>query len=226
MATSKPTSTISYNSKEFLLEKLNEWYDAHIIQAYQLIKHKGEDGDKDHFHVRIEPNKRIDTMVLQAELREYVPDNDKPLGCRPFRPSKEEDWFLYALHDPEYLKIHNSDSKDGKIRYKPEDIIVSEYYDKDVAILRARQSLENSSASIIKQIKEGRVAQELIEEGKDVFKTKAILQLLHATDYETIVQQYHDLEHEYDMMKQAIFDYGLELVPDPVDENKCFLRPI
>ena len=104
MATQKPISTISYNTEPFLKEKLDTWYQAHIIQAYQYICHKGEDGDKDHIHVRIEPNKKLDPMDLIEQLREYQIGKDKPLGCRPFRPSKEEDWILYAVHDEEYLK--------------------------------------------------------------------------------------------------------------------------
>lgn len=226
MATSKPISTISYNSEEFLKNKLDEWFDCHLIQAYQYIKHKGEGGDKDHIHLRIEPNKRIDPMDLQKELREYVENNNKPLGCRPFRPSKEEDWFLYAIHDPDYLKLKYSDSKDGKIPYKADDIVVSEFYDKDVAILRARQSLENTTASIIKQIKEGRRAQDLIEEGKDVFKTQAVLRILHTTDYETLCKEYEELAQQYEMMKRAIIDAGFELVPDPVDDGRCYLRQL
>ena len=87
MATQKPISTISYNSELFLKEKLDNWIKAHIIQTYMYICHKGEDGDKDHIHVRIEPNKKLDPMDLQAQLLEYKIGNDKPLGCRPFRPS-------------------------------------------------------------------------------------------------------------------------------------------
>ena len=105
MATQKPISTISYNSEAFLKEKLNEWYKDHIIQAYQYICHKGEDGDKDHIHLRIEPNKRVDPMALTEQLKEFEIGKIKPLGIRPWRASKEEDWFLYAVHDKDYLKL-------------------------------------------------------------------------------------------------------------------------
>ena len=46
MATQKPISTISYNTEAFLKEKLESWLAEHLIQAYQYICHKGEDGDK------------------------------------------------------------------------------------------------------------------------------------------------------------------------------------
>ena len=223
MATSKPISTISYNTEEFLKEKLDQWYDEHLIQSYCYIKHKGEDGDKDHIHLRIEPNKRLDPMDLTCELKEYVLDNDKPLCVRPWRPSKEEDWFLYAVHDPDYLRVKYSDSKDGKLQYGVQDLICSEGYDKDVALLRARQSLDNTSASIIKQIKEGRRVQDLIEEGKDVFKTNAVLKTLSLTNYETLCKQYNELSHEYDLTVQAIKDYGLTLEYDPFDDDRRIL---
>ena len=114
MATQKPISTISYNSEEFLKEKLEIWYKAHIIQAYQYIKHKGEDGDKDHIHLRIEPNKKLDPMTLVEDLREFVVGSDKPLGVRPFRPSKEEDWILYAVHEKKYLDHKSGGGEKGE----------------------------------------------------------------------------------------------------------------
>ena len=137
MATQKPISTISYNSESFLSEKLDEWVNAHIIQAYQYIFHKGEDGDKDHIHVRIEPNKKLDPMQLSVELREYDTKNPtKPLGCRPWRPSKEEDWFLYAVHDEEYLKLkYGGGEKGEKLPYHYTDIKVSEFYDLETAFV-------------------------------------------------------------------------------------------
>ena len=91
MATQKPISTISYNSEAFLKEKLDSWVNAHIIQCYQYICHKGEDGDKDHIHLRIEPNKKLDPMSLTEELKEYQIGKEKPLGVRPWRPSSEAD---------------------------------------------------------------------------------------------------------------------------------------
>ena len=90
MATSKPISSISYNTLDFLLDKLNEWYSEHLIQAWQLIQHKGEDGDKDHIHFRIEPNCRLDPMRLQEELLQFTKDSKKPLGCRTFRPQAQD----------------------------------------------------------------------------------------------------------------------------------------
>ena len=130
MATSKPISSISYNTEEFLKAKLESWLKAHIIQTYMYIKHLGEDGDKNHIHFRIEPNKKLDPMDLQEDLKEYTKDNKKPLGCRPFRPSKEEDWFFYAVHDKEYLRIkYGGGEKGEKLPYKWQNIVCPENYD-------------------------------------------------------------------------------------------------
>lgn len=211
MATSKPISTISYNTAEFLEEKLNEWLVHHKIQAWQYITHIGEDGDKDHHHVRIEPNCRLDPMDLTAELKEFTSDHEKPLGCRPWRPSKEEDWFLYALHDKQYLKIKYAEGKDGKLEYKEEDIKVSEGYDLKVAVLRARQSLESHTACMIKELQHGKQATELIEEGKDVFRVQALIKSLKATDYEQLAGRYNDLLIYVDKLESAIKDANLTL---------------
>lgn len=204
MATSKPISTISYNSEEFLRSKLDDLYRKHIIQCWQYIKHKGEDGDKNHIHLRIEPNKRIDPMDLTQLLLEPDPKHDKPLGCRPWRPSKEEDWFLYAIHDKQYLKIKSSDSKDGKIEYKVDDIVVSDGYDVEIAVLRARQSMENHTACMIKEFQQGRRAVDLIEEGKDVFRIQAVLRALQTTEYEHVVAKNIQLEKELEKLHREI----------------------
>ena len=156
MATQKPISTISYNTEPFLREKLNTWLDAHIIQAYQYILHKGEDGDKDHIHLRVEPNKKIDPMNLQEQLREFHLGSEKPLCCRPFRPSKEEDWFLYAVHDKDYLKLkYKGGEKGEKLPYKWQDIQVPEYYDLEIAFIRSKAYLEHSTVNIASRLQHG-----------------------------------------------------------------------
>lgn len=214
MATNKPISTISYNSEEFLLERLNEWYSQHLIQCWQYIKHKGEDGDKEHIHLRIEPNKRLDPMELTMMLQEFTPDHVKPLGCRPWRNGKEEDWLLYVLHDKQYLKIKQCDSKDGKIPYKIEDFVVSELYDVEVAVLRARQVLENHTACMIKELKSGKSAAQLIEDGKDVFRVQAILRALQSSEYENLVLANQRLEKQMNKIINALHDLDLEIITE------------
>lgn len=120
--TAKPISTISYNTEQFLERKLEQMFKANIIVDYRWIKHFGEDGDKDHVHIILYPNKRIDTGALREEFNEITTD-EKPLGVLPFRTSKDDHWLMYVLHDPEYLKAHQSDNDgDGKIPYEISDV--------------------------------------------------------------------------------------------------------
>lgn len=181
MATQKPISTISYNSEEFLKEKLEDWLKAHIIQSYMYVCHKGEDGDKDHIHLRIEPNKRIDPMDLTEELKEYVKDNKKPLGVRPWRPSKEEDWILYAVHDPDYLKQkYGGGEKGEKLPYTWQDLKANEYYDTEIAFIRARSKMEHTSANMAKTIEAGMNPLDLILKGENVYVINAIVKALNS----------------------------------------------
>jgi hypothetical protein len=61
--------------------------------------------EKDHKHVFIIPNGRIDTMGVSKLMYEPDPNNpSKPLKCMDFRSSKEDEWLLYCSHNPEYLR--------------------------------------------------------------------------------------------------------------------------
>ena len=207
MATQKPLSTISYNTEEFLQEKLNDWIDGHIIQSFMYIKHKGEDGDKDHIHLRIEPNRRVDPMDLQAALREYDGINVKPLGCRPFRPSKEEDWILYAVHDKEYLRLkYKGGEKGEKLPYTWENIKTDEYYDMEIAFIRAKSYLEHSSVNIATRIQSGDSPINMIMQGENVHTVNAIMKALSITDYQRITEENIRLKKENEELRQMLQD--------------------
>lgn len=179
MATSKPSSTISYNTLPFLKARLKELYDSHLIQAYMFIQHKGEDGDKDHIHLRIEPNKRLDLMEIQHFFNEPDINNpDKPLGCRPFRPSKEEDWFLYAVHDKKYMQLKYKDDPREKLPYKDEDIVISPGYDLDIAMIRARASLAHHATNILSELESGFSAPALVKRGENPVLVRTIQMIM------------------------------------------------
>lgn len=215
MATQKPISTISYNSEAFLAEKLNTWLNAHIIQSYMYICHKGEDGDKNHIHLRIEPNKKLDPMDLQEQLREFVIGNDKPLGCRPFRQSKEEDWILYAVHDEQYLKIkYGGGEKGEKLPYKWQDIKVPEYYDMEIAFIRAKSYLEHTSVNMATRLQNGDNPLNLILQGENVYTVNALMRALSATDYQRLSEDYSKLQNQYHLILDAIDRYGLVIESD------------
>lgn len=215
MATQKPISTISYNTEPFLREKLETWVKAHIIQAYQFICHKGEDGDKDHIHLRIEPNKKLDPMDLMDELREFQLGKEKPLGCRPFRPSKEEDWLLYALHDEQYLKLkYGGGEKGEKLPYKWQDIRVPENYDIEVAFIRAKAYLEHTSVNMATRLQKGESPLELILQGENVYTVNALIRALASTDYERVVSELSAMRKQFQALLQAVEAYGLAVECD------------
>lgn len=215
MATSKPISSISYNSEGFLKAKLDSWLHSHIIQTYMYIKHVGEDGDKDHIHFRIEPNKKLDPMDLQEDLKEYLQSNKKPLGCRPFRPSKEEDWFLYAVHDRDYLRIkYGGGEKGEKLPYTWHDIHVPEDYDLEVAFLRARSKLEHTSSNLMTRLKEGAKPLDLILEGENAYTVNALSMALRGNDYNRLQEEYLNLKRELNYLHEAIYNSDLVLYDD------------
>lgn len=225
MATQKPISTISYNTEAFLKEKLDIWLKKHIIQAYQYIKHKGEDGDKDHIHLRIEPNKKLDPMELIEELREYEVGHAKPLGCRPFRPSKEEDWFLYAVHDEQYLKIKYGGAEKGeKIPYNWQDIQVPEYYDLEIAFIRAKAHLEHTSVNMATRLQKGDSPLSLVLQGENVHTVNALIKTLSITDYQRVSQLLSSIEFKYELLVQAVINYGLVINYD--DNGNIILKDV
>lgn len=212
--TNKPISTISYNTEAFLKEKLDKWVKAHKIQTYMYICHKGEDGDKDHIHVRIEPNMKLDPMDLSDELQETDPNNEKPLGCRPFRPSKEEDWFLYVVHDKDYLKIkYKGGEKGEKLPYDWHAIVTPDSYDVEVAMIRARAHLEHTTSKMIERLAKGEVTPlDLVVEGENVFQVNAVRNTLCKNDYDRLRAQYDYYYAECEKLRKAIEAKDLAVV--------------
>lgn len=107
MNTSKPISTISYNSTQYLDYILNQLINDDIIVFYAYIFHQAEDNElKNHIHLYVEPNARLDTSTLRKRFEEIdvTGVSEKPLGVMPFKPSKWQDWYLYSMHDIDYLR--------------------------------------------------------------------------------------------------------------------------
>ena len=129
MRTSKPVSTISFNTAGFLSLKLEELVDSKIVSVWYYIAHDGEDdegGKKDHSHLYIEPSKLIQTDDLVDHFKERDPRNKKPLGCLRFYNSKFAHWYLYAIHDKDYLDSVKGGMK-KKYCYCYDDIMASNY---------------------------------------------------------------------------------------------------
>ena len=136
MRTTKPISTISFNSSSYLELKLNELLKAGKVSFWAFIEHLPEDdegGNKIHHHVYIEPAKMLQTDDIKSELKEFDPTHpSKPLGCISFKSSKFADWYMYGLHDSRYLA---SKSQSRKYHYFHEDFKTS---DEDDLLFKAR----------------------------------------------------------------------------------------
>lgn len=125
MKTSKPFATISYNTTEFLVRKLDELIMGHYIEFYAFIKHlPEEDESKAHKHLYIVPSSQIDTEKVRDLLVEIDPSNLlKPLRCLPCKKSQFADWLLYGMHDKQYLA---SKGQARKYSYTLEEFVVSD----------------------------------------------------------------------------------------------------
>lgn len=127
MRTSKPIATISYNTQDFLVAKLEELCRNHRISDYMFINHFAEEDErKNHIHLWVKPNTLLDTMNLQQEFMEYDPSNPlKPLKCIDFRLSAVDDWILYSQHYAPYLATKG---ESREYHYSKDDFV---YHDED-----------------------------------------------------------------------------------------------
>ena len=170
MKTSREISTISYNTKDYLVSKLDAMLKRHNISYYAFIYHKAEaDETKDHIHLYIIPNGQIDTDNISKELEQIDPNPDpktnpenKPLGCKPWRKSKWEDWYLYAIHDKAYLMKKGQTRKND---YKMEDIVSSDHDYMLELIHTIDYAKYKGLSAFIDRIKNGASLPDLIYEG-------------------------------------------------------------
>ena len=162
MKTEKPLSTISYNTSLFLEKTLQGLLDDGFIINYAFIFHLGEDGDKDHFHVYIEPLRSLDAVYLRKKFEQPCSNSDIPLGVMKFQKSNFEDWLLYSIHNRIYL-----DSKgEKKVELYSVDDVVSTY---DVSCLsflvrtREEKILSNDCRVMYDLLYRGSSARDLLE---------------------------------------------------------------
>lgn len=130
--TIKPLSTISYNTYEFLLGKLNDLVQRGDIDFFCFIHHfgeKNEDGskEKDHFHVFVQPGTALDRRQLRNEFVQFYRNESLPRGFMPMQPSDWFNWYLYGLHDNEYLQAKG---QSREYHYTDKDMVRSDdtYY--------------------------------------------------------------------------------------------------
>lgn len=126
MKTSKPFSTISYNTTDFLVLKLDDLIKKGFISFYAFIEHlPEEDEEKKHKHLYLVPDGQVETTSLFEKLIEVDPKQPlKPFKCIPPRSSKFKDWYLYAKHDIDYL---SSKGQSRKYNYQMNEFVVSDH---------------------------------------------------------------------------------------------------
>lgn len=119
-------STISYNTDNFLTNRLEELKSARKIRFWFWIDHLPEaDELKKHKHLLICPDERIDTRELDDFFIEDDPDNDLPLKTIDWNvTSNILDWILYAVHEPLYCAEKHKELK--KYTYDKHNIITSD----------------------------------------------------------------------------------------------------
>lgn len=223
--TKQMISTVSYNTVPFLDKVLKDLYKKHIIQAYVYIFHKGEDGDKDHIHLIIYPNRQIDVMDLTEMLKE--PDitriDNKPLGVRPWRvvaKNSEADWYLYSLHDKEYLKLKYGEGEPHeKIPYSIENFVYSEGFDIESAVIRAKSTMIHNPANMAKRIVQGERPLDLILSGENVHTVNAIRQAMVIDDYSRLQSQVKDFGEKILLFEKWAKYYGYT-IDDIIEESK------
>ena len=126
MITRSNISTISYNTDDFLIFKLNDMIKNHCIEFWSFINHiPEEDERKAHKHLFIIPSGTVDTFALSDILEEidFTNPSMPPLGTIFWKHSKFVDWYLYALHDIDYLA---SKGESRKYHYDKSEFIVSD----------------------------------------------------------------------------------------------------
>lgn len=214
MATQQPQSTISWNTPEFLQEKLSLLYDQHIIQSFQYIFHHGEDGDKDHFHVRIVPNKRLDMMEIKSFFTEPDLKNPDlpPLGTLDWGLSKQDDWLLYAIHDPTYMKLKYPADKCEKLPYEESAVVTSPGFPLELSFLRARAALEHMQANVLDRLINGTTPIELVKSGENANLVRTVQQIVHQyhnqKDFEKANNDFQREAHKAYQLEQALLNLG------------------
>lgn len=163
MQTSRLISTISYNTPSFLAGRLADLVKGGIIEYAHWVHHEPEEDEKkDHFHLVLRPNKRLDTSALRKQFTELPVGSASPLGVMPFQTSKMTDWLLYAVHDAAYL-IQKGQKR--SMSYKFEDIKTTEPDLLDVQWKEAHEGENTRMRQVIEMAESGVDWSELLRRG-------------------------------------------------------------
>lgn len=102
---------ISYNSREFLINVLQDFINDGVFLRCACWYHESTGNDKNHFHCYVEPAKKIDTSCIVDKFIEFTEDGkQQSIAIRPKCKSKWVDAYLYGIHNSDYLTFK------GKVR--------------------------------------------------------------------------------------------------------------
>ena len=166
MRTTKPFSTISYNTDLFLVEKLNELIKKRVLKFWAYIEHlPEEDEKKKHKHLFMFPNGQIDTDQLDCFFRELdIEDITKPpLGIKMIKSSKWDDWYLYAIHDSAYLATKGQSRKHY---YTNDDVVVSDDDDFAELVHTIDRSKYAKTLDFVEKVKSGTNFYDMVQSGQ------------------------------------------------------------
>ena len=155
-------------------------------------------------------------MTLTELLLEYKHDEPKPRGVRPWRNSKEEDWWLYAVHDDEYLKLKYGEMPEHeKLPYSWQDVKVSPHYDAEDSWVRAKAAMRHNSVSLAKELRHGRKPADLVLQGENPILINQLMRVLSASDYQRLAEKLSDTNEQISLLLSAINRAGLRVELDP-----------
>lgn len=189
MKTKNAVSTILYDEILTNFENnLKFLKDIGYIESYIYIKHNGDvDDKKDHYHVLLFPQKRVDTLVIRDNFKIV----DEVYACLPFRETKSvSDWLLYSMHNDDYLK---SKGLSRNFTYQLTDFktnegvdFVNQLYNDAVLTITS----QNRVSHFINYFKAGIMPQQIICSG-----------LCHMNEVGTIFKIYESYKKERDINK-------------------------
>lgn len=231
MITRTAISTISYNSEQFLIRELNKLIrEDKIIEFYAFIYHyPEEDEKKPHRHLFVIPSSTVDTFSLNERLQQIdVQNPDKPpLGCISWCHSKFADWFLYSIHDRDYLA---SKCESRKFHYEKQEVVVSDWDYFNELIHRSDFSKYKAFAKFRDMISSGVNFRELFSNGfipvQQIVQYKKAFNLLKYgnMDYAPNITDRAGLSgHEMDVHLGAEMPFKFnedgEIISDDIDFN-------
>ena len=106
-------SALSYNTVDFLRERLDLLLARGYLVCWRFIEHEPEEEEaKKHVHLYMLLAKKVEKDFLCEFFIEDNPkDLNRPLCCFSFVKCNYAEWFLYCLHDPIYLAKYGQKRK-------------------------------------------------------------------------------------------------------------------